>query len=47
MGAAMAWLTTVVVLLSGVVVLSYIGLNLAPAVGSWFHGIVHLLGTSL
>jgi hypothetical protein len=44
MGAVLAWFTTVVLVLSFVLVLSQLGLDVTPAIGSALHGIEHWLG---
>jgi len=44
MGAILAWFTTVVLVLSFVLVLSQLGLDVTPALGSALHGVEHWLG---
>ena len=43
MGAAWAWLTTVLILLGGVLVLDQLGVNVAIVVSNGLHGLEHAL----
>jgi hypothetical protein len=47
MGAALAWLTTVLILLGGVLVLDQLGVNVAVMVAGGLHSLEHALGQPL
>jgi hypothetical protein len=47
MGAALAWLTTVLLLLGGVLVLEQLGVNVAIIVNGAIHGVERALGQPL
>jgi hypothetical protein len=44
MGAFLAWFTTIVLVLSVVLVLSQLGVDVMPTVGSALHGVERWLG---
>jgi hypothetical protein len=47
MGAALAWFTTVVILLAGILALHQLGVNVASMVSSSLHSIEQALGQPL
>ena len=47
MGAALAWFTTVVILIAGVLLLYQLGINLGAVLENGLHGVEQTLGRSL
>ena len=47
MGAALAWATTVVVVIAGLVALQDLGVSIGPVISSFVRAIAHLFGHPL